>query len=153
MELTWRYDNSGRIQPTEFGRMLDPGLCLLCSRPGRTQDEVFANLGVEIEYYGIAFLCLECCAEVADFINFVSPEKHANNEAEIKDLKDDMVRLKAQLGEAKGLLNARIDSAVDCKHDSDGTASIPFPKVDRTADEVNRILNVDKPKFSKSGTK
>ena len=139
-----RYDNSGRVQPTAFGNLLHPGICLLCRRPGRSSDEIFANLGVELEEYGIAYLCLECCAEIADFICFKNPEEYREMRSSYLDLVIERNVLLAQLQEAKGLLNARIDSAGYSEPSSDGNDDLSIPEALSTADEIDRILNENK---------
>jgi hypothetical protein len=153
MSLNWRYDSSGRVQPTEFGRMLDPGLCLLCSRPGNSSEEVFANLGVELEYYGVAYLCLECCAEIADFVLFKSPDAYNSLLDSLDIYRRRNIQLSEQLAEAKRLVDVRINSAGDNVISSDGSVSVPLFEVDSPADEVDRILNDHKSKPVESGKK
>lgn len=132
--------------------MLDPGLCLLCSRPGNAPEEVFANLGVELEYYGVAYLCLECCAEIADFILFKSPDAYESLLDSLETYRRRTIQLSEQLAEAKRLVDVRIDSAGDSVFGSDGSVSVPLFEVDSTADEIDRILNDNKPKPVESGS-
>ena len=153
MTLRWRYDNAGRIQPTAFGRMLHPGLCMLCSRPGNDPDEVFANLGVELEDYGSVYLCLECCAEVASFIEFKAPDAYDTLLDSIENYRTRNIQLSNQLAEAKRLLDVRIESAGYRELHSDGSVDVPLFEVDSAADEVDRILNDHESKPAKSGTK
>jgi hypothetical protein len=153
MELNYRYDSSARVQPTEFGRMLQPGLCLLCSRPGRFPEEIFANLGVELEYYGVAYLCMECCAEIADFILFKSPDAYDDLLDSLKENRLRNIQLSEQLAEAKRLLDVRIDSAGDRFVGRDGAVSIPLLEADGSADEIDRILNYSESEPTESGSK
>lgn len=118
-----RIDSSGRVQPTEYRNLSTPGQCLLCSRIGRLPEEIFANLGVELDFYGLVYLCLDCCAEVANFICFIDPKRVAEAEQEVKTLKDANRSLLNQLQEAKGLINARIDTAGNRVSPSNGTTS------------------------------
>lgn len=153
MTLTWRYDNSGRVQPTEFGRMAHPGTCLLCSRVGTFPEEVFANLGVELEFYGVAYLCLECCAELASFVNYKAPQEYELLLDSLEKYRERNVSLSNQLAEAKRLLDVRIESAGYREPSRDGFVDVPLFEVDSAADEVDRILNDNESKPIKSGTK
>lgn len=146
-----RMNSAGRIQPIRFGDMAQPGTCLLCNRIGHDSNELFATLNVELEFYGIAYLCTECCAEVADFIMFKSPKAHQELKAKYDALQKDWNLLRAQLAETKGLLNARIDSAGTSESDGDGAAGVYVPEAEQFSDDVDRILNDDKSVPVKSG--
>lgn len=106
-----RQDSSGRLQPIRFGDMAQPGTCMLCNRIGHTNDELFATFNVELEFYGIIYLCQECCAEVASFVCFIDPNTYLDLQGKYMELVNTYVSTRKQLDEAKGLLNARIDSA------------------------------------------
>jgi hypothetical protein len=148
-----RYDSSGRVQPIQFGNMATPGTCLLCNRIGHDNTEIFASLGVELEFYGIAYLCLDCCAELADFILFKSPEAYNKLNDKYAALKKDWDILRKQLAEAKGLIDVRIDTAGDREPSGDGSASIPLFEVESDADFIDSILNSDESVSAESGTK
>ena len=140
-----------RIQPIRYGDMAQPGTCLLCNRIGHNPDELFATLNVELAFYGIAYLCTECCAEIADFIMFKSPKAHQELSAKYEALQKDWNILRAQLAEAKGLLDARINSAGSGEPDGDGTASVPVSQAQSISVDLDRILNNDKSEPVKSG--
>jgi hypothetical protein len=133
--------------------MMHPGLCLLCNRPGKFPEEVFANLGVELEYYGVAYLCLECCAEIADFILFKSPDAYDDLLDFLKENRNRNLQLSEQLAEAKRLIDVRIDTAGDRVASLNGTVSLPLFETDSPTDEVDRILNDSESKPAKSGSK
>jgi hypothetical protein len=152
-EIQWRYDDSGRIQPTHFGHMLHPATCLLCSRIGKAPEEVFANLGVDLEFYGMVYLCLDCCAEVAGFIKFVSTDRFDTLQEQVGLLSDRNSKLLLQLDEARRLVDVRIDNAGDSLFDSDVDASVPVPASDGATDSIDRLLNDNEPEFAKSGKK
>lgn len=146
-----RYDSAGRVQPVQYGNMAHPGICLLCNRIGKKPDEIFASLGVELEYYGVAYLCLECCAELADFIRYKSPDAFFALKLKHEALKLENEVLKDQLAEAKGLLNARIDSAGRRSAVGDGASSVHVSETESEPGFVDRVLNSDKSVASKSG--
>lgn len=149
--MSVRMDSAARVQPIRFGDMAQPGTCLLCNRIGHSPDELFATLNVELEFYGIAYLCQECCKEVAGFVLYKDPadhEKLANKYAVL--LKDHDI-LRKQLAEAKGLLDARIDSAGSSEPDGDGTPSVPVSSAQSISTDLDRILNNDESEPVKSG--
>lgn len=150
---TYRQNSSGRVQPTESRYLLQPGTCLLCSRVGKSMDEVFANLGVELEYYGIAYLCLECCAEVADFIGFVSPERFEIQANDLIKTIHELDETRAQLERASRLLHGRVDSAISGESDGDGTSSVPLSEAKSGSTSLYQTLNAVKSESSKSGPK
>lgn len=140
-----RTDYSGRIQSIRYGNMAEPGTCLLCGRIGRTADELFANLQTELEYYGIAYLCTDCCAEAADFILYKSPEKYEELKRKYEALQRDWNALRSQLAEAKGLLDARINSAGSSEPNGNGTAGVHVSSSESEPDDIDRILNDNEP--------
>lgn len=151
--MVFRQDSSGRVQPTEYRNLLQPGTCALCSRIGRYPEEVFANLGVELEYYGIVYLCPECCAEIADFIMFKSPERYDElTDRHIKLAHDYDVAM-AELTRTRMLLNARIDSFISGESDSDGAVSLSVPEAERQSVESDSVIDSDEPESAESGAK
>lgn len=146
MPIPTRYDSAGRVQPTEYRNLIAPAECLLCKRIGHEPDEVFANIGVELDLYGQCYLCTDCCFEIAAFVLCVPPDEHQR-------LKDEYVALGAinhglikKNEYLKGLLDARINTAGSGEPDSDGSVSVPLLEVDSAADEIDRILNADQSK-------
>jgi len=148
-----RYSSSGKIQPIEGKNLIEPGTCLMCSKPCYDPSEVWANPGVEIEHYGMVYICLDCCAEVADFINFRSPKVYKDLEEKYKVLQNDWDILRKQLAEAKGLLNARIDSAGSSEPVGDESAGVVVSETESDSDFIDSVINIDKPEFIKSGQK
>ena len=146
-----RMDSSGRIQPIRYGDMAQPGTCLLCNRIGHNPDELFATLNVELEFYGIAYLCTDCCGEVANFVLFKSPKDYESVQKKYAVLLTDWNILRAQLAEAKGLLDARINSAGSSEPDGDGTAGVSVSQAESVSVDIDRLLNDDESKPIKSG--
>lgn len=142
-DIQTRYDSSGRIQPIEFRNLWHPGTCALCARIGRSSDEHFANLQVELEFYGSIYLCLDCCAEVGDFIRMIPREKMELLALERDNLAQALASANNENVYLRGLLNARIDSAGSSESDGYESASVPLFEVDDSADELDRILNPD----------
>lgn len=136
-----RQDSSGRVQPVEYRNLIEPATCALCGRIGRYPEEIFASLGVELEHYGMVYLCLECCAELADFICFKSPEAYDKLLDTSISLAHDYDEAKAQLERAVGLLHARIDFIVVSGPNSDGATSLPFSEVERESDSLDSTID------------
>lgn len=143
-----RFNSAGRVQAIEGMYLAHPGTCLLCGKVPDNSQEYFASLGVELEYYGVAYLCQACCHEIADFVGFVSPD----NAEELRTANDNLFeankKLHRSLQTAKGLLDARINSASDDLPDEHEPPSIPLFEVESNTDIVDRILNGDKPESS-----
>lgn len=150
---TYRQDSSGRVQPTATGYIAHPGQCLLCARPPIQGGEIFANLGVELEYYGVAYLCLDCCGEIANFINHKSPEQYDKIFDANIELIHKIDETQAQLERAQRLLHGRIDSVIAGEPDSDGTSSVPLSEAKSGSISLYQAFNSGKPKSSESGTK
>lgn len=136
-----RQGSSGRVQPTEYRNLIEPATCLLCARIGRDPSEIFASLGVELSYYGQCYLCVECCAEIADFIGYVDSKV-------VKDYALAYDRLAAQhnkkaqdYARLKELLDARIDAFVSGESGSDGTAGVSLSETESDSDFVNQVID------------
>lgn len=136
---------SGRVQPTEFGRLLEPASCVLCNRIGRTNDEVFANFGVELEYYGCVYMCQECCGEVASFIGYVSNERFEELEENCEAMAMLITSLNAKVAYLKGLLDARIDLAGSSEPSSDEPSGLPVFEVEPDTAFIDSVLNEHEP--------
>lgn len=150
---TYRQDSSGRVQPTQTGYIAHPGTCLLCSRPPVQEGEIFANLGVELEYYGVAYLCLDCCAEIADFIQFVSPDVVDLVRSQNIGLIHKLDEVESHLERARKLTHARIDSFISGESDSDGASGVSILEAKSEPISLYQTLNRSKSESSKSGQK
>lgn len=146
-----RQDYAGKVQPIEFKNLIAPGECLLCKRIGRQPSEIFADLHVELEFYGVAYLCTDCCMELANFVGAVDSDVHKRLKTEYHTLVETLATMTKQIEYLKGLLNARIDSVGGSESFSDGDASLPLFEVDSPADSVDRILNEYESEPVKSG--
>lgn len=147
-----RQDSSGRVQPVEGKYLAHPGTCFMCSRPPKQPEEIWANLGnVEYDIDSTGYLCLECCAEIADFIMFINPEKYAQSKRELKAVESENETLAAKVEYLRGLLNARIDLAGTSEPDSDGAPNVSVYSVELTTNEIDRILNDNESEPVKSG--
>jgi hypothetical protein len=140
-----RFNSAGRVQAIEGMYLVHPGTCLLCGKVPDSGVEYFASLGVELEYFGACYLCQACCAEIADFIGFVSPDNAEELQTANDNLYEANKKLHRSLQTAKGLLDARINSASDNLSDEHGSPSIPLFETEPDSDFVDRILNRDKP--------
>lgn len=148
-----RMDSSGRVQPVEYRHMASPATCLLCSRIGRNSDELFANLGVELEFYGVAYLCQECCCEIADFVGFVSPEIYADLRGTVHEFSKENMELREKFIYVRGLLDDRINSVGTSVDNRDGVASLPLFEVEPDPSGTSKDLKLIKSVPSESGTK
>lgn len=146
-EFNVRQDSSGRIQPTEGRYLWYPGYCCMCSKPPEKMEEPFANLQVDIELFGNLYLCLNCCAEVADFIGFKSPRLYNETIKALAEANVKVEELEDQLLEARGLLDARIRSAGrrgdPAKSLGNGTPSVDVSASKPKPDIVDSILNAN----------
>lgn len=97
-----KFDPSGRIIPVTGADML-PGKCMVC---GTTQhSRGFADLRVDLEFYGTAYLCYTCIAEVASIWKFTPPEKVAFNLGVIDQLNSEIARLNRQIKSMQGVID------------------------------------------------
>jgi hypothetical protein len=110
--------------------------------------EYFANLGVELEYFGAAYLCQACCAEVADFIGFTQPEIHETILDMNRLLAEKNVELQKSLKFAKELLNARIDTAGDRESGEHESLGLPLFEVESNSDYIDQVLDRSKSESS-----
>lgn len=146
--MATRYDSSGRVQPIEFGNLISPATCVLCNRIGRERHEIFANLGIELEFYGGVYLCQDCCLELAGFVMAVPHETVELYRITVEELKKDLTLAHAQNEYLRGLLDARIKSAgvIVGEFNSDGNDDVSLPEVESAATEVDRLINEYKSK-------
>lgn len=138
-----RQDSSGRVQPTEYRNLIHPGQCLLCARIGRTPDEVFANLGVELEFYGIAYLCTDCCMECASFVGAVDSEQWDKYRQEATAHIAEYDRLVAEVKILRSALDARVTVAIDRLLDKHGNDDLSVPEDESAAEGFDRLLKQD----------
>ncbi len=141
-----RQGSAGRIQPIEYGNLMQPGQCVLCNRIGHTNDELFATLNVELEFYGLVYLCQDCCFEVADFVGCVRQERHEETINKLRVLGNLVKDLDNQVQYLRGILDARISAAGSGVASDGGTYGVPLPKAEFDSDYVNSILNGNQPK-------
>lgn len=140
-----RYDSSGRVQPIEYRNLAVPAECLLCKRIGSSPDEIFADLRVELAFYGDCYMCQNCCHELASFVMAVSFERHQQVKDENSVLDTRVVGLIKKVNYLKGLLDARIDSSGRSEPDSDGTVGVPLLEVEPLTTFLDSVLDSDKP--------
>lgn len=139
-----RFNSAGRIQAIEGMYLVHPGTCFLCGKVPSDGMEYFASLGVELEYYGAAYLCQACCAEVADFIGFAQPEVHSTVIELNRILAEKNMKLQQSLTFAKELLNARVDTAGSSESVFDGAVSDLVLETESESDYVDSVLDGSK---------
>jgi hypothetical protein len=145
-----RFNSAGRVQPIEGMYLVHPGTCFLCGKVPDNGMEYFANLGVELEYFGAAYLCQACCAEVADFIGFTQPEIHETILDMNRMLAEKNVELQKSLKFAKELLNARIDTAGSDQSHFDGFVSDLVLETESDSDYLDTASNRSESESSES---
>lgn len=70
-EMSLGQMNLGRFKVIEANQMLAPGKCAGC---GGFTKRRFVDFGLELDFYGVVYLCLEVCfTEVANKLGFLSP--------------------------------------------------------------------------------
>lgn len=142
--MSTRYNSSGRIQPIEYRNLARPGECLLCKRIGRSPDEIFANIGVELDFYGDCYLCQDCCHEFASFVMAVPEDTHRKLVDEYVALQAINVGLVKKIEYLRGLLDARINSAGSSKSDSDEPSGVPVFETEPDTGFIDSILEPNK---------
>lgn len=137
-----REGSSGRVLPVDGQYLAHPSICCVCSRPPRDVAETFLNLGnVELDYYGVLYLCLDCAAEIADAIGSVTYETHARVQEIVREQNTTLAEDANQIAYLKGLLNARISASRSGKHLSDGDASVALLEVEPESVSVDSLLD------------
>lgn len=61
-------DPSGRVKLIRAGDLLQPGVCAMCRRQGYTNDEMFVDPHISIEWEGEIYFCPNCIAEMASIL-------------------------------------------------------------------------------------
>jgi len=141
-----RFNSSGRVQAIEGMYLAQPGVCMLCGRVPENGQEYFASLGIELEFYGIVYLCQACCAEIASFILFIDPNRFEEMAAVNEVLADRVLQLQRSLNAAKEMLHARIDAAGRGEHSFDESDGVLVFEANGDTDYVDSLLNGDESK-------
>lgn len=85
----------GRFQVLEHNQLIAPGKCAGC---GGFTGRRFIDFGLELDYYGVVYLCLETCfTEVANQIGFLSPVQGAERNMTIRNQKEFIEALQSEL--------------------------------------------------------
>ena len=77
---------SGRIKLLSNPDAL-PAKCAICGYPGGDQRK-FVDFGLDIDYYGVIYLCTDCMNEIAVGIGYLLPEVVTKITAENELLKE-----------------------------------------------------------------
>jgi hypothetical protein len=136
-----RFNSAGRVQAIEGMYLVHPGHCFLCGKVPDNGMEYFASLGVELEYYGAAYLCQSCCAEVADFIGYAQPDLHETLLQTNGVLAERNQQLQKSLNFAKELLNARVDTAGGSKPMFDDVVSDLVSQTQSKSDNTDTLFD------------
>lgn len=142
---------SGRVQPIDAQYMAEPATCCMCSRPPFNPQEVFLNLGVELEFFGFLYLCPSCAVEIGESVSSVPYERHEELRNEYLVQSTIVVEQYQKINYLRGLLDARIDLAGSSKPDSDGTISVPVPTDEQGQDSVDSIIDGLESESTESG--
>ena len=94
----------GRFQVLDHNQLIAPGKCAGC---GGFTDRHFIDFGLELDFYGVVYLCLEnCFTEVANQIGFISPIQAAELQAELKSYQGHFDVLQNKLKALEGIRDA-----------------------------------------------
>jgi hypothetical protein len=147
-----RYDSAAKVQPVEYRYIATPGTCLGCNRIGVSEDEIFAYLQVELEFYGVVYLCTDCCRDIAAFVGFLPPASYRALQAKYDELVNQLDHEKSKTTYLKGLLDVRIDAAGRGQLVSDDPARVSISKAKPAPDIVDQVLNGDKSESGQPST-
>lgn len=85
----------GRFQILSSNQLIAPGKCAGC---GGITKRRFVDFGLELDFYGVVYLCLDVCfVEVANQIGFLSPEQAVAMQAELQGFVEENIDLKQKL--------------------------------------------------------
>lgn len=97
----------GRFKVIEANQLLAPGKCAGC---GGFTKRRFVDFGLELDFYGVVYLCLEVCfTEVANKLGFLSPVQTQELNAKLKSYRGHFDVLQDKLSKLEGVRDA-IDS-------------------------------------------
>lgn len=151
--MSLREGTSGRVQPIAGQYLADPSVCCMCSRPPRNEQEPFLNLTVELEYFGVLYLCTDCGSEIAEAMGYIPHERHLEMSQLVESQSALLTEDDNQISYLKGLLNARIDLARFSQPDSNGTSGIPVFEDESGQDSVDAIIDGLESVTTESGTR
>lgn len=94
----------GRFQVLNENQLIAPGKCAGC---GGVTNRHFIDFGLELDFYGVVYLCLETCfTEVANQIGFISPEQAESLKKQILVGNEANAVLLTQLGALENVRDA-----------------------------------------------
>lgn len=114
----------GRFQILDQNRLIAPGKCAGC---GGFTGRHFVDFGLELDFYGVVYLCLEYCfTEVANQIGFASPDQVESLKARIDSYKGHTDVLQGKLSALENVSYAmasylRIDPLLTSNSSDSGT--------------------------------
>jgi hypothetical protein len=94
----------GRFQVLEHNQLIAPGKCAGC---GGFTNRRFIDFGLELDFYGVVYLCLETCfTEVANQIGFASPDQVESLKARIESYRGHTEILQGKLAKLEAIESA-----------------------------------------------
>lgn len=115
----------GRFQVLNENQLIAPGKCAGC---GGVTNRHFIDFGLELDFYGVVYLCLETCfTEVANQIGFISPQQAVDLQGEMQNLVERNSDLQDKLNALEAVRDAIADySSVDSSVavDSSGSSTV-----------------------------
>jgi len=98
---------SGRFQLVDSPAL--PGKCACCGYAASGDTEPsdrrqYVDFGVDIDYYGVVYLCTACIATVATGLGFILPEIADEIKAESEAVKSELIRLNSAVEVINGLV-------------------------------------------------
>jgi len=98
---------SGRFQLVDSPAL--PGKCACCGYAASGANEPndrrqYVDFGMDIDYYGVVYLCTVCITTVATGLGFIVPETADEIKAESEAVKSELIRLNSAVEVINGLV-------------------------------------------------
>ncbi len=112
-----QYQQLCKFQVVKDNQLIAPGKCAGC---GKISGD-FVDIGLELDFYGVVYICVSCMVEVANQLQYYSPVQQ-------KIIRDSNVKLReinAKLREKLEKSNAALAAFAELNRDRNPVASDP----------------------------
>lgn len=89
-----KYREASKVQILEAPRM-PPGKCCICGS-SNNEDRQYCDMGWEIDFFGVVYICTFCFSEVANLLGCLTPEQAEALELENERLRQEIVSFRAK---------------------------------------------------------
>ena len=104
------YREASKIQVLEAPR-LPPGTCAVCGSSSN-DDRQYMDLGIDIEFYGVFYLCTFCFLQAVNTLGCLTKEQTTALEDENNRLRQRIINFEAKEAALDGAINALRDSGI-----------------------------------------